>query len=111
VKASRLARATAVAAALTTTLGLAITAVPAHAAAGPPHLAAAGSDTTDQLMTAYAASQGEFNIPAQPGAGGYNVPAEGGQCDANGDGNVNWDRTSPPGERVAPNGSSAGSPN
>jgi phosphate transport system substrate-binding protein len=108
VKASRIARATAVAAALTTTIGLAIAAVPAHAAPGPPHLAVGGSDTTEQLMTAYATSQGEFNIPALPGAGGFNVPAEGGQCDTNADGNVNWDRLSPPGERVAPNGSSAG---
>jgi phosphate transport system substrate-binding protein len=111
------------------TLGLAVTATPAHADPATATLAAAGSDTTEALMAQYLAqlpglpttfrrtqtATAGTNIPAVPGAAGFNVtvgtpgtdPGTN-PFDANADGVVKWGNATNNQERLAPNGSSAG---
>jgi phosphate transport system substrate-binding protein len=105
----RWARTMTILTALASSLGVVAVATPAQAVV-PPYITAGGSDTTEQLMTQYLALSGNLNIPAVPGTP-FLVPNEaspGTGCDTNADGNVSWATAVPPGEKVAPNGSSSG---
>jgi phosphate transport system substrate-binding protein len=96
-----------------------VASTPAQADPATAVIAAGGSDTTEALMGQYLQTlpglpatfrKPQFNIPAVP-SGLFNVPNEaapGAGCDTDGNGNVSWATAAPPGEKAAPNGSSAG---
>src|SRR5262245_3731628 len=96
---------------------LVATATPAHAVnpaqANGEIIAAAGSDTTEEVMRTYlntAPAAGDFNIPARPAAAGFPVPADAGpgaNCQALTYFTAPVPPPTPP-NTLAPNGSNAG---